>query len=175
MWRACNVVGGTARKAALQEVEVAGKTGTAQTTDMGIKTHNAWTVAFAPFDQPRYAVVVVVQGGKSGGSVAGPLVHLILRGLFAQEGGLKLPLNPMGTYAGNFDLIDRITLPDSDLLPLAIDETGETGEEAVEAEPSAAPAIKVRPKAIPLPSITPEADPDSSTPKRRRRTPVRRR
>ena len=118
--------------------------------------------------------MVVVQGGKSGGAVAGPLVHLILRGIFAQEGGLKLPLDPMGTYEGNFEPIAQIELPDGDLLPLAIDERGETGEEAVEAEPSVAPAIKVRPKAIPLPSITPEADPVPE-PEKRRRRPIRRR
>jgi penicillin-binding protein 2 len=142
---------------------------------MGQKSHNAWTVAFAPHQAPRYAVVVVVQGGKSGGAVAGPLVHLILRGIFAQEGGLKLPLEPLATYEGHFEPITQITLPDGDLLPLAIDEQGETGEEAVEAEPSVAPAIMVRPRAIPLPSITPEADPVSPTEKRRRRSPVRRR
>jgi penicillin-binding protein 2 len=175
MIKAANELGGTARRAGMPEVGVAAKTGTAQTTDMGQKSHNAWTVAFAPYQAPRYAVVVVVQGGKSGGAVAGPLVHLILRGIFAQEGGLKLPLEPLATYEGHFEPITQITLPDGDLLPLAIDEQGETGEEAVEAEPSVAPAIMVRPRAIPLPSITPEADPVSPTEKRRRRSPVRRR
>ena len=175
MWKAANEPGGTARRASMSEVAVAAKTGTAQTTDMGEESHNAWTVAFAPFDSPRYAVAVVVQNGKSGGKVAGPLVRLILRGLFAREGGLKLPLNPMPIYAGNFDPIEEIVLPEGDMLPLAIDEEGETGEEASEAEPSRAPAIIVRPKAIPLPTITPEADPEPSPGRNRRNSHRKRR
>ena len=93
----------------------------------------------------------------------------------ARDGGLKLPLSPMPIYAGNFDPIEETVLPEGDLLPLAIDEEGETGEEAAEAEPSVAPAIIVRPKAIPLPSITPEADPEPSPEVKRRRSPRRRR
>ena len=68
----------------------------------------------------------------------------------------------MQIYEGNFDPIEEIVLLEGDLLPLAIDEEGETGEEAAAAEPSVAPAIIVRPKAIPLPTITPEADPEPS-------------
>ena len=143
----------------MNEVAVAAKTGTAQTVDHGKKSHNAWTVAFAPYEEPRYAVVVMVQNGKSGGAVAGPLVNMILRGLFAQDAGLELPLDPMGLYAGHFDPIQSIEVLEGDLLPLAIDEGGETGEEASGADASR-PAILVRPRVIPLPSITPEADPE---------------
>jgi len=161
MWLAANEWGGTARRASLEDVAVAAKTGTAQTADLGVKSHNAWTVAFAPYEAPRYAVAVVVQNGKSGGRVAGPLVHLILRGLFAAENGLKLPLAKMREFDGHFDPIEEIDLPDEDLLSLAIDEGGETGEEAAEAQPDA-PPVQVQPRAIPLPSITPNAD--SGTP-----------
>lgn len=157
MWRAANEIGGTAGRASLPEVSVAAKTGTAQTSDLGIRSHNSWTIAFAPFDSPRYAVAVLVQNGKSGGKVCGPLVHLILRGLFAQESGLKLPLAKMGEYEGHFDPIEVIELPEGDLLPLAIDEEGETGEEASEAE-APDPPVRVIPRAIPLPSITPEPE-----------------
>lgn len=162
MWRAANEPGGTARRASLEDIEVAAKTGTAQTTDRGKKSHNAWTVAFAPFKEPRYAVAVVVQNGKSGGKVAGPLVRMILRGLFAAESGLKLQLRRMGEVAGHFDPIEEIPLPDGDLLSLAIDEEGETGEEASEVQTPEAP-VRVKPRAIPLPSITPDADSGTST------------
>ena len=164
MWKAANELGGTARRASPQDVEIGAKTGTAQTTDFGKKSHNAWTVAFAPFEQPRYAIAVVVQNGKSGGKVGGPLVNLIFRGLFASEKGLKLPLRPMGEVVGNFDPIEEIELPEGDLLALAIDEEGETGEEAEEAQLPGG-AVRVRPRAIPLPSITPDAD--SGTPPNR--------
>lgn len=161
MWKAANELGGTARRASLEDVEIGAKTGTAQTTDFGKKSHNAWTVAFAPYDEPKYAIAVVVQNGKSGGKVAGPLVHLIFRGLFAADGGLRLPLNRMGEVPGNFDPIEEINLPDGDLLALAIDEEGETGEEASDAQSSDAP-VKVKPRTIPLPSITPDADTGTS-------------
>lgn len=161
MWKAANEPGGTAGRASLSDVEVAAKTGTAQTTDFGQRSHNAWTVAFAPFEEPRYAVAVVVQNGKSGGKVAGVLVHLILRSLFAGESGVKLPLRRMGEVPGNFDPIEEFERPDDDLVVLAIDEGGETGEEASEAQSPDAP-VKVRPRAIPLPSITPEADSGTS-------------
>lgn len=161
MWKAANELGGTARRASPRDVEIGAKTGTAQTTDFGKKSHNAWTVAFAPFDQPRYAIAVVVQNGKSGGKVAGPLVHLIFRGLLASEKGLKLPLRRMGEMVGSFDPIEEIVLPEGDLLALAIDEEGETGEEAAEAQLPGTP-VRVRPRAIPLPSITPDADSGTS-------------
>ncbi|MCS5540929.1 MAG: penicillin-binding transpeptidase domain-containing protein, partial [Roseibacillus sp.] len=161
MWKAANELGGTARRASPRDVEIGAKTGTAQTTDFGKKSHNAWTVAFGPFDQPRYAIAVVVQNGKSGGKVAGPLVRLIFRGLFAAENGLKLPLRRMGEVAGNSEPIEEIALPEGDLLTLAIDEEGETGEEAAEAQLPGTP-VRVRPRAIPLPSITPDADSGTS-------------
>jgi penicillin-binding protein 2 len=161
MWKAANELGGTARRASPRDVEIGAKTGTAQTTDSGKKSHNAWTVAFGPFDHPRYAIAVVVQNGKSGGKVAGPLVRLIFRGLFAAEKGLRLPLRRMGEVAGNSEPIEEIALPEGDLLTLAIDEEGETGEEAAEAQLPGTP-VRVRPRAIPLPSITPDADSGTS-------------
>ena len=168
MWKAANELGGTARRASPRDVEIGAKTGTAQTTDFGKKSHNAWTVAFGPFDQPRYAIAVVVQNGKSGGKVAGPLVRLIFRGLFAAERGLKLPLRRMGEVAGNSEPIEEIALPEGDLLTLAIDEEGETGEEAAEVQLPGTP-VRVRPRAIPLPSITPDADSGTSPNRQNRR------
>ena len=83
---------------------------------------------------------------------------MILHGLFARDEGLiQLPLAPMGKYRGNFDPIEVIVPPEGDLLPLAIDEEGETGEEASAADP-ATPPVKVAPQVIPLPSLAPETD-----------------
>lgn len=63
---------GTGRPAALPDVQVAGKTGTAQ-TGRGGEPH-AWFVGFAPADAPRVAVAVLVEeGGGTGGTVAGPI------------------------------------------------------------------------------------------------------
>lgn len=57
---------------------VAGKTGTAQVAG---KDDYAWFTAFAPAQNPRYAVAVVVEQGGHGGSVAGPAAREILSAL----------------------------------------------------------------------------------------------
>ena len=61
MRKAVNEAGGTAGKVRMEEVVVAAKTGTAQTTDNGKKSNNSWMIAFAPFDEPKYAIAVIVQ------------------------------------------------------------------------------------------------------------------
>ena len=77
MWMAVNVRGGTAGKVRMEHIEVAAKTGTAQTVDNGEKSNNSWVISFAPYENPKYAVCVLVQNGGSGGAVCGPLVNLI--------------------------------------------------------------------------------------------------
>jgi len=129
MYMAVNEPQGTGKRSALPNISICGKTGTAQTTIDGVATHNAWTIAFAPYEQPKYAVVVVVRHGGSGGKVAGPLVRLIMDGLFKQESGVRLPLDRMTPYAGHSDRIEEIFLDDDDPLLLALDNGGETGNE----------------------------------------------
>jgi len=59
---------------------VAGKTGTAQFGSEG-KMH-AWFVSFAPYENPKIAMVVLVEGGGEGYEVAVPLTEEILRWYF---------------------------------------------------------------------------------------------
>lgn len=162
MWMAVNQPGGTAGRVKLTDVEVAAKTGTAQTSDDGKKSNNSWLIAFAPFEKPKYAVCVMVQNGGSGGKVCGPLANLILRGVFARDEGIKLPLRPQTAFVGNNKRIEEILLPKEDPLAAAVaaagaDEAGETGEEI--ADPDAVPlAPEVPAPVIPTPVITPETD-----------------
>lgn len=59
------VVSGTAQSLKSVPVEVAGKTGTAQFNSN--KTPHSWFVAFAPYDQPKIAMAVIVEeGGDTG-------------------------------------------------------------------------------------------------------------
>ena len=164
MWMAVNVPGGTAGRAnmGIPDYQIAAKTGTAQVNPV-LKLHDSWTMAFAPFDSPRYAVVIVVENGKSGGAVCGPLVQLVMRGLLARDQGMKLPLHPLDPVIGNLDPIQEIAVP-KDVLG-AIDVTqddGETGEEAAEAEAAAGIVPEDphmgHPPVTPKPTITPEAD-----------------
>ena len=56
--------------------EVAGKTGTAQFNNN--EKNHAWFTAFAPYDNPEIALVVLVEGGGEGNEVAIPVAKKIL-------------------------------------------------------------------------------------------------
>jgi penicillin-binding protein 2 len=66
MWKVVNDAGGTGKRAQVKGVEVAGKTGTAQfwreTNGKRIKDNHTWFICFAPYDAPKFAVTVFVQG-----------------------------------------------------------------------------------------------------------------
>src|SRR6266850_2648705 len=53
LWKVVNEDGGTGGRARLENVVVAGKTGTAQATERGHKDTIAWFACFAPFDNPK--------------------------------------------------------------------------------------------------------------------------
>jgi peptidoglycan glycosyltransferase len=78
------VTAGTGTAAQIPGVLVAGKTGTAETGRKNINT--AWFVSFAPADNPRYAVAVVLENQvqKTGGEVAAPIAKTIMESLLRQ-------------------------------------------------------------------------------------------
>ncbi len=61
---------------------VAGKTGTAQVKG---KDDYAWFCAYAPAEEPRYAVAIVIEQGGGGGAVGAPATRNILAYLFGEE------------------------------------------------------------------------------------------
>src|SRR6185312_13078117 len=67
---------GTGTPAQLPHVTVAGKTGTA-TNPQG-RSH-AWFVAFAPAENPRYVVAVIVENVGYGATYALPVAKAVLR------------------------------------------------------------------------------------------------
>lgn len=73
---------GTGVLAQVPGVTVAGKTGTAETG--GSQLPHAWFVAFAPADHPRVAVVVMVEHGGEGATVAAPIAKQILSDALAR-------------------------------------------------------------------------------------------
>jgi penicillin-binding protein A len=70
------VEAGSGFAARIPGVQVAGKTGTAQVG--GSQNPHAWFVCFAPADHPRVAVVVMIEHGGEGATVAAPLARQIL-------------------------------------------------------------------------------------------------
>jgi len=108
MWKVVNDEGGTARKARLKDVVVAGKTGTAQFWRGREKDNHTWFLCFAPYDKPRYVVCVFVQGAKSGGSVPAPIAAKILEQIFAMENGTEVKLDHLDAAQGNFQHLSGI-------------------------------------------------------------------
>ncbi len=72
---------GQASGVALEGVDVAGKTGTAEAGD---GTSHAWFIAFAPAEDPRVAVAVVVENGGQGGVVASPIAGAVIRAVLGR-------------------------------------------------------------------------------------------
>lgn len=76
------VASGTGGATKLGNVEVAGKTGSAEAPPAGSKTH-AWFCCYAPADKPRIAICCFVEHGGHGGSAAAPIARQVLEKFFA--------------------------------------------------------------------------------------------
>ncbi len=81
--------GGTAHQASLDNVEVAGKTGTAQWGPKNKERTAAWFSGFLPADQPRYAFAAVYEGDVGskvhGGSAAAPMIADVFKDIYQGE------------------------------------------------------------------------------------------
>lgn len=89
---------GTARRAKIDNITVAGKTGTAQVVRLKQYKHlkeedipykyrdHAWFTCFAPAERPEIAVTVLVEHGLHGGSAAAPIAKAVLEKYFGQRG-----------------------------------------------------------------------------------------
>jgi len=76
---------GTGTAAALQGIQVAGKTGTAEIAN-GV--NQAWFIAFAPVQSPRVAIAVTIERTSGeGGTVAAPIAKQVLQVLLGGRGG----------------------------------------------------------------------------------------
>lgn len=87
LWAVVND-GGTGAAARIPGLEVAGKTGTAQTVANSRAERgedHAWFAAFAPARDPEVVVVVLVERGGKGGQVAAPIARKILNAIFFER------------------------------------------------------------------------------------------
>jgi len=88
---------GTGRRARLENITVAGKTGTAQVVRLKQYKHlkeedipykyrdHAWFTCFAPAENPEIAVSVLVEHGLHGGSGAAPIAKAVLEKYFVNR------------------------------------------------------------------------------------------
>jgi penicillin-binding protein 2 len=92
MYDVVNTPGGTANNAQIPGVKVAGKTGTAQNPH---GRDHSWFISFAPYDNPKIALAVIVENAGFGSTVAAP----IARKLIAEYLGVKLNVPKDSTNA----------------------------------------------------------------------------
>jgi len=84
--------GGTGVGATIRGLKIGGKTGTAEIEQGGrVVDKTTWFASFAPVDRPKWAVVVMVESGASGGKTCAPIARLIYEALLKHErdGGQK--------------------------------------------------------------------------------------
>ncbi|WGM31626.1 penicillin-binding protein 2 [Brevundimonas sp. NIBR11] len=137
----------------LGDIQMAGKTGTAQTRNYGSgsRKSNVWAqkdhnlfIAFAPVDAPRYAVVVIIEhGGRGGGTAGAPRAREVMRTVLLKDPEMR----------------DRITRPPP---PEATGPQLDEGEIGAAPEPAVAPPTRQDAPAAPRPTTGPRpylADP----------------
>ena len=75
---------GTGKRARIDGVQVAGKTGTAENAGQD----HSWFIGFAPADDPKIAVAVFVRnGGKTGGDISAPVAKSVIQAYLNGQGG----------------------------------------------------------------------------------------
>ncbi|MBU4127569.1 MAG: penicillin-binding protein 2, partial [Proteobacteria bacterium] len=108
LWEAVNKRKGTAWIAHVDDVDISGKTGTAQLVSRTgnddsssidkadklnhLKPH-AWFVAYAPSKEPQIAVVVIVEHGEHGSSAAAPIARELITTYLSIADELKISLS----------------------------------------------------------------------------------
>jgi len=94
---------GTGGTCALKDIQVAGKTGTAQVVRMPVNfkkgdmnrmplkfRDHAWFVAYAPFEDPKISIAVLVEHGGFGASAAAPIAKKVIEKYFNLEPSPRL-------------------------------------------------------------------------------------
>ena len=95
------VVSGTGRRAQSRGITISGKTGTAQVVSLdnveseddvphALRDH-AWFVAYAPSDDPKIAVSVIVEHMGHGGAIAAPIARAIIDEYFQPDRVVMVP------------------------------------------------------------------------------------
>lgn len=86
---------GTGRRAAVPGYRIGGKTGTAEVKQgRRLVDKITWFVAFGPYEQPRYAVVVMVESGASGGYTCAPVAAQVFKAIRDREQTAPLAMKP---------------------------------------------------------------------------------
>lgn len=80
---------GSGHQAFLPGFRIGGKTGTAEVADAQNQKvdKTTWFASFGPYEQPRYAVIVMIESGASGGKACAPIARDVFLALQRRELG----------------------------------------------------------------------------------------
>jgi penicillin-binding protein 2 len=172
------VAEGTGRRAQVKGEIIAGKTGTAQFWRGDVQDNHTWFIAFAPYDKPKYALCVLVQGAKSGGGVSAPIAQRIMEQCLAMDHGFEPAFAALRPAVGSFtpiEVVDYHGVPSPLLATTSAPVEPEPRPATIptggavpfnEDDPETLDGIDMVPRAIPVertyprrPDIRPPADP----------------
>jgi penicillin-binding protein 2 len=94
---------GTGRLAAVPGMRICGKTGTAQITDFhgNVIDWTTWFASYAPYENPRYVVIVAVESGKSGGLTCAPVAQKIYQAIqYYEQQQQARPVTKLASLGG---------------------------------------------------------------------------
>ncbi|MBV9492074.1 MAG: penicillin-binding protein 2 [Verrucomicrobia bacterium] len=167
MWRVVNDAGGTGAKARVAGITVAGKTGTAQFWRDGKKDNHTWFIAFAPYENPKIALAVLVQGAKAGGQVPAPVAAKIIEEVLALDKGYNPGVQPVEPAVGNFKFVESINFKENNVPAQLAPADDETSDDMPEPDPEPTPHRRsVSKSQAAEPDIRPEADAHINNPPR---------
>lgn len=88
---------GSPKSPLLANFHVAGKTGTAQREVFGVRDHVTWFASYGPYENPRYAVIVMVEAGIAvyGGTYCAPIAQKVYEALVKSEQSLVRAQTPL--------------------------------------------------------------------------------
>jgi penicillin-binding protein 2 len=126
----------------------AGKTGTAQFKRAGKKDNHTWFICFAPYENPKVACCIFVQGGNSGGGCAAPVARRVVEQTLSLESGAyrvdPKAIGRMGEAKGHFNFIEAVKYPGENVPDAPVDDVDTDDSNAREVDDA---PIKV--KAVP--------------------------
>jgi penicillin-binding protein 2 len=155
MWEVVNADDGTGKQGAVPGTQVAGKTGTAQFWRSGKKDNHTWFLAFAPYDHPKIALAVMIEGGKSGGGVAAPMAAEIIKQVLALDNGYDPEPKRLDPAIGNYKLVDSVSFPKNGAAQVAsTDDVGPDNSEPTASVQTTKRTVQARAE----PDIRPDSD-----------------
>ncbi|QIF02651.1 penicillin-binding transpeptidase domain-containing protein [Roseimicrobium sp. ORNL1] len=110
------VTEGYALGAKVPDLPIVGRTGTAQNwrlaNGVALKDNHTLFIAYAPMEKPKWAICVLVQGGKSGGTSSAPIAaHILTQVAEVEAGKRKVEAQPVEPIEGSFDPVERVSFP----------------------------------------------------------------